>query len=548
MPAALRSLLPRRMRRMCVLVATAALLAVACLPAPSHGKVEWAVQQVQVLHRHGSRSATVHYNTTDICGATPCGELNLEGEVMMRNVGKFLRGRYSTDEEVVETPFLSSPDYDLRVVTSRSADVHHTLQSAQLFLAEMFPTADRLVPAIHTAPTSQDMMLYTFSQPWVSLYVTYAGAAQQARMSPVIDRYFPDWKVLRDLSVGLWSEGHCSDYATRLSCVLTLFDIVTAKRSVGGLPSDFDDRYSDLHAIVAEWNRGIWHYDSSKAFCVQQGGRGQPFLQQVMTNIDDFVAGRNTHKVMHYSGLDISLAAVWGTLGDSSDNAMQPTYGQTFVLELVKSLSSGEYGVRVLRGWPGQTPETDFTFSWDSAWKLQCRRSDGTNYAAKGNLCPLEDFRRYVTWTAAKDPRGMCLLDAEASDVLNCPTPAAEQAVTVSLSESCLLYRAACPADACAPGYVLSASGHHCTCASDLCLAPRSCENNIDVPVTVHTVGISKVATIGISIATFCAGALVAVAVTLILMLLLRRGVRSARNLEPCGKYLTPSEPLREGM
>ncbi|KAG5474515.1 hypothetical protein LSCM1_03301 [Leishmania martiniquensis] len=544
MPGVLCSLLPRRVRRTCALMATTALLAIACLPAPSQGIVVWVLQQVQVLHRHGSRSASVSYNTTDICGETPCGELNPEGEAMMRNVGRFLRHRYNMDDAVVETPFLPLPDYDLSVVASRSTDVHRTLQSAQLFLAGMFPRSRRLIPAIHTVLMPQDTMLNTFSQPWVSLYVTHAGAAQQARMNPVIDRYFPNWTVLRDIGAELWSEGLCSDYTARLSCVLTLFDIAAAKRSVGKLQGLAAEWYSGLHAIMAEWGRGIWYYDHHNTFCVQQGGRGQPFLQQVMTNIDDFIAGRNTYKVMHYSGHDITLAAVWGTLGDSSDYAMQPTYAQTFVLELVKHAGSGEYGVRVLRGGPAQTPETGFTFSWDAEWKLQCRRSDGTNYFAESNLCLLEDFRRYVTWTAARDPRGMCLLDAATSDVLNCPTPAAEQTVTVALSESCLLYRAACPAHACAPGYVLSASEQRCTCASASCLASGS--DKITVPVTVQMPGVSKASAAGIAIATFCVGSLLALAATLILVLLRRRGAGSARDVECCGKCVAPSEPLHE--
>ncbi|CAC9505370.1 putative membrane-bound acid phosphatase [Leishmania infantum JPCM5] len=545
MPAVVRSLLPHSMRQMCVLVTVTALLAVAHLPTPSRGSVEWVLQQVQVLHRHGSRSAVPTHNTTAICGSTPCGFLNPEGEMMMRNVGSFLRTRYNTDATVVDEPFLPSSDYDLTLVESHSTDVQRTLQSAHMFLAGMFPNESRLIPAIHTVPISQDTILYTFSQPWVALYITYAGAAQSARMNPTIDRYFPDWTELRDLGAAVWSEGYCSNFTTRLGCVLMVYDIATAKLAVGELPAAVAARYDDLHEIIAESYRGLWYYDPSNSFSVQQGGRGQPFLKQVVRNIDDFVAGRNTYKVMHYSGHDISLGAVWGTLGDKGVHAMQPPYAQTLVLELVKSASSGEHGVRVLRGWPGQTPETGFTFSWDTTWQLQCQRSNGTNYAATDNLCPLEDFRRYVAWTVGTDPRGMCLLDEETSALLDCPTAEEEQTVSVALPESCLLYRSACPAYACAPGYVLSAPGSQCKCTSASCLDLGSHGSNNLVNLTVKMSGVSGGAVAGISIATFCVGALFAVAVSLIVLALMSRSGGSAHRFGLRDKSVVHDEPLR---
>ncbi|CBZ28640.1 putative membrane-bound acid phosphatase [Leishmania mexicana MHOM/GT/2001/U1103] len=547
-PAVVHSLLPHSMRRVYVLVAVAALLAAVHLPTPSRGSVEWVLQQVQVLHRHGSRSAVPTYNTTAICGSTPCGFLNPEGEMMMRNMGSFLRTRYNTDETVVDEPFLLSSDYDLSVVESRSTDMERTLQSAHMLLAGMFPNESRLLPAIHTVPMSQDMMLYTFSQPWVALYTTYAGAAQSARMNPTIDRYFPDWTELRDLGAAVWSEGYCSNYTTRLGCAIMVYDISSAKLAVGELPVGVAARYDDLREIIAEWYRGMWHYDPSNSFSVQQGGRGQLFLKQVVENMDDFVAGRNTYKVMHYSGHDISLGAVWGTLGDKGVHAMQPPYAQAFVLELVKNARSGEYGVRVLRGWPGQTPDTGFTFSWDPTWQLQCQRSNGMNYAATDNLCPLEDFRRYVSWTVGTDPRGMCLLDEETSAVLGCPAIEEEQTVSVALPESCLLYRSACPAYACAPGYVLSAPGSQCKCTSASCLDVGGHGSGNLVNLTVKMSGVSAGAVAGISIGMFCVGAAFSVAASLIVLALMNRGGGFVHRLGPHDKSLAHVEPLRQDL
>lgn len=545
MAGTLRALLPRRVRRLCVLAATTALLAAACLPVSSSASVEWVVQQVQVLHRHGSRSSVPTYNATAICGSTPCGYLNPEGEQMMRTVGSFLRQRYTNDTAVVDEAFLTSEAYDLNVVSSRSTDVLRTLQSADLLLAGLFPDASRLIPAIHTVPLSEDSVLNTFGQPWVGLYVTYATAAQLARMNPVVDSYFPNFADLTALGATLSSEGYCSDYTTRWACASMLWDIAAAKRSAGTLPALAAQHYTDLQEMMATWYRYMWYYNASDEFVVQQGGRGQPFLQQVLRNIDGFVAGTNAFKVMHYSAHDITLGPVWGTLGDSSVNGVLPPYSQTFVLELVKRATDGAYGVRVLRGWPGQTPDTVSVFTWDAAWQLQCRDSTGTNYNATDNLCPLADFQRYVQSTVGTSPLGMCLLDANTKAVLDCPTAAQELTGSVALSATCALYRNLCPAYSCASGYALDAATSLCSCNSAACLVTDP-STTTPISVTVQMSGVSSGATAGIAIATFAVGALIAAAVTMLVVALLRRRSHSRRSPMYTQKYSADGQPVRD--
>lgn len=546
MAATLRSLMPRRLRRLCVLAATTALLAAACLPAPSSAAVEWVVQQVQVLHRHGSRSSVPSYNTTAICGATPCGYLNPEGETMMVNVGSFLRERYTTDAAVVDEPFITSEDYDLNVVASRSTDVLRTMQSADLLLKGLFPNVSRLIPAIHTRPVAEDLVLYTYAQPWVALYGAYATAANRARMNPVVDAYFPNFADLTALGASLFSEGYCSDYTTRWSCASMLWDIAAAKKSTGELPALAAAHYTDLQEMMAEFYRYMWYYNASDAFVVQQGGRGQPFLEEVVSNINNFMSGSNTFKVMHYSAHDTTLGPVWGTLGDSSVNGVLPPYSQTMVLELLKHATNGTYAVRVLRGWPGQSPDTGFAFALDAAWQLKCRDSTGTDYNAAGNLCPLADFQRRVRSTAGTSALGMCLLDADAQAVLNCPTLADELAGTATLSSTCALYRAKCPTYACKSGYVLDAATSLCSCNSAACLATST-----PVSVTVHMSGVSSGATAGIAIATFAVGAIIATAVAVVVVALRRRrrlndSDDSSRRPTYVQKYSADGRPVND--
>jgi hypothetical protein len=528
-----------RVRRLCVLAATTALLAVACLPAPSSASVEWVVQQVQVLHRHGARSAVPSYNTTAICGATPCGYLNPEGEQMMLNVGSFLRQRYNHDTTVVDEPFISSENYNLDVVSSRSTDMLRTMQSADLLLAGLFPNRSRLIPVVHTTVYDEDMLLNTYAQPWVTLYGSYATSAQLARMNPIVDAHFPNFADLTALGASLSSEGYCSDYTTRWNCASMLWDIAAAKKSIGALPPLAATHYKDLQETMAAYYRYMWYYNESDEFVVQQGGRGQPFLEQVVKNINNFLAGTNKFKVMHYSAHDTTLGPVWGTLGDSSINGVLPPYSQILVLELVKHATNGTYAVRVLRGWPGQSPDTNFTFSWDPAWQLQCRNSAGAKYNATDNMCLVADFQRYVQSTAGTSPQGMCLLNSEVKEMLNCPALSEELAGTAKLSVSCAWYRGLCPAYSCESGYVLNAANSLCSCNSASCFAAGSA--NTPVAVTVHLSGVSSGATAGIAIATFAVGAILAAAVTMLLVTLLRR-----RRPTYTQKYYADGRPLHD--
>ncbi|CCW66917.1 unnamed protein product [Phytomonas sp. Hart1] len=184
--------------------------------------------------------------------------------------------------------------------------------------------------------------------------------------------------------------------------------------------------------------------------------------------------------MIHYSAFDITLAPVSGSLLDRSDFGMLPPYGQTIVVELLKlrdphaaiahddgKASPGSFGtnaklskancfVRVFRGNPGQTPETDFAFNLDASLQLKCMNTSGALYNATNNICPLEDFERMLEKGAPTDPKGSCLLEEELVKVVKCPEkPVAASKLEKDSSQSvavppiCAEYRKRCPKVAC---------------------------------------------------------------------------------------------------
>ncbi|KAL7695037.1 membrane-bound acid phosphatase 2 [Lotmaria passim] len=506
--------------------------------------VDLEVVMVQVLHRHGARSGTPRYNTSLICTEAPCGYLTWAGVDMLLNVGAYLRNRYNNDRTVVNVPLFPSPNYDLDVSYSRSTDVLRTLQSAEIFLRGFFPNTSNLYAAVHTVEDDTDMLLNSNAQPWLKFFYSYNKPLLRTVCNPLTDKLYPDWTEITTLGKEIFLESYCSDYTTRSDCVRLLFDIAAAKMAVGEL-----DQYPLLKANFAKIQNITrvlfayeYHYNRSDSLMFKQGGRGQPFLKQLVANMDNQIAGTNKYKLMHYSAHDTTLAPVWGTLGDESETAMLPPFAQVLVAELLKSKSTGAMRVRVLRGAPGQSPDTNFAFDWDATWHLQCMNAWGIAYYAQNNVCPYEDFKRYIRWSEPGDARGYCYLDPDFVTIANCPTKNTVYGIPASavVSSTCRFYRAACPSFACTPGYTLNSVSYQCVCSSDACLnvtgttksgtallareaVLKAEEEATSQTMTSLSSGLSTAAVVCVSLGTFAAGAVIAVAATVFVCLCTHR-------------------------
>ncbi|KPA81213.1 putative membrane-bound acid phosphatase 2 [Leptomonas pyrrhocoris] len=506
--------------------------------------VDLEVVLVQVLHRHGARAGTPRFNTSDICTEAPCGYLTWAGVKMLLNTGAYLRKRYNEDTTVVNTPLFPSPSYNLDVSYSRSSDVLRTLQSAEAFLRGFFPNTTSLYAAIHTVAEATDILLNSNVQPWLKFFYSNNKPLLHKVCNPLTDKLYPDWTEITKIGKEVFLEGFCNVYETRSDCVRTLFDIAAAKMAVGELDKFplLKANYQKIQSITRVLFAYEYHYDHTDPLMFKQGGRGQPFLKQLVQNMDNQIAGTNTYKLMHYSGHDTTLAPVWGTLGDESDTAMLPPFAQIMVVELLKSKSTGAEQVRVLRGAPGQSPDTNFVFDWDNSWNLRCMNSWGATYIADGHTCPFEDFKRYIRWSEPGDARGYCFLDPDSVAIANCPSG---NSAYGPLSSTCQSYRAACPSFACTNGYTLDGASYQCVCSTDSCLGgtstrattrpgtakakgAASAKGTADQTKMSHNSGLSAGAVVGVSLGTFCVGAVIAVAVTTVVCVCAKRRHQNA--------------------
>ncbi|GET88787.1 membrane-bound acid phosphatase 2 [Leishmania tarentolae] len=493
------------------------------------------VVMIQLLHRHGARTAEPSYNKTEICGDTPCGYLTWPGIEMLRKTGAFLRSRYNTDASVVSEPMFPSEDYDLDVAYSRSTDVLRTLQSAESFLSGFFPKLTSLYPAIHTVPEKDDYLLYTNYVPQFQFYWSLDMAGVRAVCNPVIDRNFPDFNTLTAIGQEVYSEGYCSNFTRRTDCAFTLFDIAVAKEAIGEL-----DNYPKLKAnldrlsqVAREHFARQYVYNRSDTRCFRQGSSGQPILQEFVKNIAAAMAGTSKYKLYHYSAHDTTLSRIACSLQDTADDGLLPPFAQTLVLELLQSLSDSSYHVRVLRGHPGQSLASGFEFAWEPDWQLRCMNAFGQLYEAIGNTCSVDDFTRFVQWSAAPaGSMGYCYLDEKYQKLRNCPEGGIEAGEAwQTLSSGCQYYRKRCPSYSCDAGYMLESVSLQCLCVTPSCrstpstAAPGLPDGSTDSAANnapLKTSGMSAGGTAAVAMGTFCIGALLAASVTVAVLLCCR--------------------------
>lgn len=422
------------------------------------------VELVQIVHRHGARSAIVPYNETKICGTEfPCGYLNYEGQQMLLNFGKFLHHRYTEDASVVSTPYFPYDSYNLSISYTRSTDVLRTLQSAVGLLRGLFPNASAYFPAVHTVDNLEDSLLHSSLVPILRARYNYAAQEVRDVCDPVLDRRM-SFEELQATAAEVYSEGYCANYTLRSECAEKLCDIAHAYQSTGQIDSTplLGQHLDDVCAVTATSSHFYFSFNQSDPVHQKQGA---PYYHLTKTLLDNMRLHQNRatappFKLYEYSAHDTTISPLAASLGDNSLEAMLPPFGTAFIFELLSAAASpSSWYVRVLRGHPGVTPSTNFTFAL-SQFPMRCIDAKNMTYIPDNNICPLADFERFIAMTAPTSEMGTCYLDPILYGRMDCPVDAEGDNRTLSLD--CLVYRKLCPKYACGTGYYLDAVDYGC--------------------------------------------------------------------------------------
>lgn len=383
----------------------------------------YAVELVQVVHRHGARSPIANHNETSICGLTyPCGILNKEGQRMVENLGVFIRNRYN-DLNISATPFFPSEAYNLSRVLSRSTDIQRTLQSSAGVLRGIFPNLTEFYPAIHTVPFDSDWLLNSGVIPEIHARHSFGRARRNETCAKVAEA-LP--AVIYAAAAEVHSESFCEE-KDKVTCAFQLCDIGQAYKATGVL-----SQYPNLEAhlalickVVVCSNTYYFNYNPA------MGSFGQPLAQELLQNIRTYITNPS-YRLIEYSGHDTTITPLAATLGNMSDLMLDPPFASAFFFELLKS--NDKYFIRVLFGFPS-SPGFDFNLV---PFSFQCMK-DKKVYIPQNNICPLEDFISFIDSTKPMDPRGLCIVD----DLL-VPNGYCNEGATRN-SSFCLAYRKVCP-------------------------------------------------------------------------------------------------------
>lgn len=448
---------------------------------------EYNVRMAQVVHRHGARAPLVDFNVSEICGFEyPCSYLNGVGIDMLLSIGDYVRNRYNS-LDVVESPFFESERYNSSLVYTRSTSLERTLQSAASFLHALFPDSRYFFPVIYSVNMTTDFLLNTDPMPPVMLKRWANDEGLSAALNPVVDSLFT-WEELQAGAEEAYIGGTCVDYDLRWECALDVYDVGTSFKATNQLGDK--PRLAAILPGATEVNTQyffyIFAYNASLEMDRTQGTMAQNLAQEMLGNVYAHLLSPS-YRLFEYSTHDTLVAPLGVTLGDQGHATMEVPYAHTYIMELLQDAGDDSYHIRILRGSPQDADNSgNFTFVQDS-FTQHCIDEAGNTYEATNNVCPLEDFARFIDSTRPAVHKGYCVVDQTMYNNLDCPSSAF---LGKPVPRYCQIYRIGCGDMACENGYVLAQDDLQCypvdpnaTTSTSTTLEPAVVPHSVPVPV-----------------------------------------------------------------
>lgn len=446
-----------------------AVLSIALAAVSVQGELELVL--VQLVHRHGARSALPPVNASIVC-PRGCGLLNLQGKDMLLHTGSYLAARYNGSRpEISPAPFFatatypSGTTYDVREVYSRSTSLSRTLQSGAGLLKGLFPNASEYFPAIHTVEFMQDELLLVDVIPTYHIYQSLQMPQLSQRLAEFAEPMFPQ-AAFSQMAQDFHMEGLCSDAGNYITCILGMQDIAATYNSLGvlnAISTTAAQYFEQLNLCRRTWNSYFFPFNASDPVQRQRGSLGQNLAQRMLSNMRAAMKPANDSatlgkKLMHYSAHDTTVMPFVATLGNN--HLMLPPFGQLYLLDLMRNTTDGTYHVRAAQSVPGQEPDTLSNIS-ESVLPLYCMK-EGTNvvYTVTSitGTCPFDDFERFINASLPLSPAGLCYLEPAVLAQIECDTTG----VAPLANSTCFFYRNYCPQYSCPPGSVVSPVDSSC--------------------------------------------------------------------------------------
>jgi acid phosphatase len=281
---------------------------------------------VSMITRHGDRAPFANIDNANYKWGTPLSELTPIGMNQEYNLGKHLRERY-----VDQFKLLPKQYQDLSISVT-SSHTNRTVVSAQSMLMGLYPpsTGPMLANGKPALPDAfQPIPIMVLPEDSKLIMFPYLQYLQ------VLDKNTYKTKWWKNKNKGLqpqfkrWTS-ILGNKITGLDDVLTVGDVlIVAKAHNKPLPKGLTQKDADQIIHLTEW--GLSHiFDSQKVSYILGGQLTNKMLQ----DLNDAADGKSKYKMTYYSGHDLTLLAVMGTLGVPLQKASG--YASNLQLELYK--------------------------------------------------------------------------------------------------------------------------------------------------------------------------------------------------------------------
>jgi acid phosphatase len=303
---------------------TAITLFVLLIPvAYSQGKLVF----VSLVTRHGDRAPFANIKNANYDWGTSLSELTAIGMNQEYNLGRQLRKRY------VEQFKLLPKNYQNQSIYVLSSHTNRTVESAQSLLMGLYPPGtgpvlgngkaaikDRvqLVP-IMTLTADSKLLQFPYPKYLAVLkkYV-YNSPAWQNKTKEVAPNFAKWQKILGNKISGL-------------DDILVIGDVlIVAKAHDKPLPKGLSQ--DDANKIIALTSRGLADQFKSQKVSYIMGGK---ITNRIISDLDKAAVGKSKYKMTYYSGHDLTLLEIMGTLGVPLEKA--PGYASNLQFELYKN-------------------------------------------------------------------------------------------------------------------------------------------------------------------------------------------------------------------
>ncbi len=290
---------------------------------------------VTMVTRHGDRAPFANIDNAKYKWGTPLSELTPVGMNQEYNLGKSLNKRYIEDMKLLKKDYVGQSIFTLSSHTNR------TVVSAQSLLIGLYP------PGTGPLMENKKEALPKRFQPIPIMTLTEAS---KLIMFPYLDYL----KVLKEnvYNTKVWQDKEkelapefknwtkiLGNKITGLNDVLSVGDVlIVAKAHEKPLPKGLSQQEADKIIELTSWGL-TQQFKSQKVSYIM----GAQLVNKIIKNLKDAATGKTGFKMIYYSGHDLTLLQIMGTLGVSLEKA--PGYAANIQFELYKD--DAQYSVKI---------------------------------------------------------------------------------------------------------------------------------------------------------------------------------------------------------